>query len=202
MGEIKSMWEIVSEKVKDISETPAEKAERERKEHILKGSKLAAKFLKDDDFDLMVGIEEYKGDARKYVTEGAQFTLLANIVLPRNEVIKEENKRPMEGIWILKKDKDMVRDIFYRIEELFTEYRQAAKRTHDRLKHDFEVKTEEVGRALEKELGLNVEVDVEHQPEFDRRWREVLNAINSRYIEGLNMLKEKLSRLKFFYYMK
>ena len=202
MGEIKSMWEIVSEKVKDISETPEEKDERERKEHILEGNKLAAKFLKDDNFDLMAGIEEYKGDARKYVTEGAQSTLLANIVLPRNEVIKEENKRPMEGVWILKKDKDRVRDIFYRIEELFTEYGQAAKRTYVRLKHDFEVKTEGVERALEKELGLNVKVDVEHQPEFDKRWREVLNAINSRYIEGLTMIKEKLSSLKFFYYMK
>ncbi len=148
MGEIKSAWEKAMERVEKLGK-PSEE-ELRALEYIPLGNVLAARHLKEPNFDLESELTHYKGSGiRKYIVQGCQEILIRNITLPRNDQTKETTKKAMAGIKLIKQNQNQLQSIFERIENLFNYYEQARQQTFLELRQNFEAKLQEMTKAVQ-----------------------------------------------------
>jgi hypothetical protein len=183
---IKTALEIAMERAQRIKISP-EGLEKQR--YIEEGKKLASKYLKSNDFDLESILNTYKGKAKNWVKEGAQFIFRMKLTLPRTKQIKMENERAMKGMVILQEDKKKAKNLSHKIEMLFNSYERERKLLYERVKAEFEAGIEEAKEALE---GLGLRVEVENQPQFQKKWSQILGELELKY-QG--MLKGYLEAL-------
>ena len=193
MGDIKSAYEIAMEKVDKMGEASEE--EKLKWKYIPEGEKIAAKFLTEET-DIAEGIKKYDSKAVSLVTEGAVNTLIRNIVLPKTDIDKKNNKRAMDGIKVLKKDKVKVENIFSQMRRIFNHYseqgEQQRRQAYQQIKRAFE---EKVQQAIQQQMGTTasgIKIDVEQQPQFQEEWRKVQAQLDSQYIKLLEEFKQEL----------
>jgi len=195
MDEIKSAREIAMEKVAELGEVTEE--ERLRWKYVPEGEKLAVRYLKQN-INLATELGNYDEKVVGYVKEGASEILIRNINLPQNDSIRKNNKKAMEGLKTLKKDKIGVENIFSRIRNIFNHYteqgEQQRRQAYEQLKAEFGAK---VQQAMQQQLGttLGLKIDIESQPQFQEEWRKLLARLDSQYINLLNEYKQELSAI-------
>jgi hypothetical protein len=195
MGDIKSAREIAKEKVEKLGEATDE--ERLRWKYVPEGEKLAARYLKQN-LNLVAELGNYEEKVARYIKEGASEILIRNINLPKNGLARKNNKRAMEGLKTLKKDKVGVENIYSKMRSIFNHYieqgEQQRKQAYEQLKVEFEVKFRQ---AVQQQLGtaMGIKIDVERQPQFQEEWRKLLTQLDSQYLMLLNEYKEKLSAI-------
>jgi hypothetical protein len=195
MGEIKSAAEIAREKLEKLGELTEE--ERLKWKFIPEGEKLAALYIKED-CNLVTEINKYEEKAREYVIEGASDILIRNINLPKNDVVRRINKKAMEGLKVVKKDKVAVENVFSRIRHVLDHYvqqgEQQKKQAYNSLKAEFEDKLQQ---AIRQQIGVNarMKIDVERQPQFQEEWRKVQAQLDSQYLKLLDEYKQELSAI-------
>ena len=195
MSDIKSAREIAMEKVAELGEVTEE--ERLRWKYVPEGEKLAARYLKQN-LNLATELGKYDKKVVSYIKEGAGEILIRNINLPQNDSIRKNNKKAMEGLKALKKDKIGVENIFSRIRNIFTHYaeqgEQQRKQAYEQLKAEFSAK---VQQAMQQQLGTTagLNIDIESQPQFQEEWRKLLVQLDSQYINLLNEYKQELSAI-------
>ncbi len=193
--DIKSAREIAMEKVAQLGDATPE--ERLRWKYQPEGETLAAKYLKDDD-NLVAGISRYEDKVKPYVKAGAAEVLIRTIALPKNDFIKNTNRKAMEGIRLLKNDKAQVENIFSRIRQLFTHYSDQGEKQKRQalqsLKIDFEAR---IRPEIEKQMGTlgGANIDVEKLPQFQQEWRKVLGQLDSQYLVLLKDYRDALTAL-------
>lgn len=195
MGDIKSAYEIAMEKIKEIEDASPE--ERLKWKFFPVGEQLAGKYVKED-VNLLLELNKYKDNERKYVAKGIVEVLARNIDLPRNDAIKKTNRKAMDGIKLLKKDKSGVENIYSKLRYIFNHFteqgEQQKKQAYEQLKVQFAAKLQQ---AVQKQMGpnarLNVNnINIERQPQFQEEWRRVLIQIDSQYIGHLNEYRREL----------
>jgi hypothetical protein len=192
MGDIKSARELAMEKINKLGEPTEE--ERLRWKYVPQGEELAGKYLKED-VNLQTLVSQHPEDVRKYVIEGAAQILIRNIDLPKNDVIKKNNRKAMDGLKTLKKDKVGVENVYSRIRNIFNHYEQEGeqqrKQAYESLKDEFEGKMQQ---AMQQQLGtfIPAKVDVERHPQFNQEWRKMLIQMDSQYMTLLNEYKQEL----------
>lgn len=198
MGDIKSAFEIAMEKASKIEDATPE--ERVRWKFTPKGEQLAAKYLKED-VNILSELNTYKGDDRKYVAEGAVEVLARSIDLPRNDAIKKTNRKAMDGIKLLKKDKSGVENIYSKFRYVFNHYteqgEQQRRQAFEQLKVQFAAKLQQ---AMQQQMGANVRlnsnVNIERHPQFQEEWRRVLIQLEQQYIDHLNEYRRELIEIQ------
>jgi hypothetical protein len=197
MADIKSAYEIAMEKVEKIPRATDE--ELLKWKYIPEGEKLAAKYLKQD-ADLVAELGHYEPKLADFVTTGIVTTLVRNISLPRTDLIKKTNKRAMDGIKVIKKDKVATENTFSQIRRLFSHYseqgEQQRRQAYQQMKASFETKLQQ---ALQQQMGSSVagiKIDVEKQPQFQEEWRKLLNQLDSQYLKLLEEYKHELTGVK------
>jgi hypothetical protein len=137
----------------------------------------------------------YDEKVLRYIKEGASEILIRNINLPKNDLARRTNKKPMDGLKTLKSDKISVENIFSKMRNIFKHYaeqgEQQRKQAYDRLKVEFEAK---VKQAMQQQLGpvIGVKIDVERQPQFQEEWRQLQIHLDSQYIKLLDEYKQEL----------
>jgi hypothetical protein len=192
MGDIKSAREIAMEKVEKLGEITTE--ERLKWKYFPEGEKLAARYLKQN-LNLITELGKYDEKVVSYIKKGASEILIRNINLPRNDLARKNNKKAMEGLKTLKKDKIGVENIYSRMRNIFNHYieqgEQQRKQAYEQLKVEFAAK---VQQAIQQQLGtvVGLKIDVERQPQFQEEWRKVLVQLDSQYISLLNEYKQEL----------
>jgi putative protein kinase ArgK-like GTPase of G3E family len=192
---IKSAREIAMEKVAELGEVTEE--ERLRWKYVPEGEKLAARYMKQN-INLATELGNYNEKVVGYVKEGASEILIRNINLPQNDSIRKNNKKAMEGLKTLKKDKIGVENIFSRIRNIFSHYNeqgeQQRRQAYEQLKAEF---TAKVQQAMQQQLGTTagLKIDIERQPQFQEEWRKLLARFDSQYINLLNEYKQELSAI-------
>jgi hypothetical protein len=195
MSDIKSAREIAMEKVEELGEVTEE--ERLRWKYVPEGEKLAARYLKQN-LNLATDLGKYDEKVAIYIKEGASEILIRNINLPQNDSIRKNNKKAMDGLKVLKKDKIGVENIFSKMRNIFTHYveqgEQQRKQAYEQLKAEFSAK---VQQAMQQQLGTTVglNIDIERQPQFQEEWRKLLARLDSQYINLLNEYKQELSAI-------
>ena len=203
MEEIKSALEIALEKAKGIS-VPEKEIEKDTA--LEQGKKLAAEYLKNPKFNLSAKLtdlsgQEIKDKNRNYILEGAISVFLKNIVLPENKEKKKENLRAMEGLFILKKEKDKLRDFFAETDQFFDDYLEQRKQLYEHLRKKYEqaLRQNEQIKILEeqfKQQGLKLRIAVEQNPQFQQEWRALLSQLDHDYNTQLDSVKQQLELMK------
>jgi heme oxygenase len=192
MADIKSAAEIAREKVEKL-EGPTDE-ERLRWKYVPEGEKLAANYLKQN-INLVAELGNYDKKVLAYVKEGASEILVRNINLPRNDLAKKTNKKAMEGLKTIKKDKVAVENIFSSIRNIFKHYadqgEQQRKQAYASLKADFEVR---VRQAMQQQLSplMGMKIDVEREPQFQEEWRRLQIQLDGQYLKLLDEYKQEL----------
>lgn len=186
MGDIKSAFEIAMEKVNKMSEPTEE--ERLQWKYNPEGEKLAGRYLKEK-VNLLAELNNYDKNAKKYIIRGASGVLARNISLPKNDFTRQNNKKVMDGLKLLKTDKAAVENIFSKLRYIFTHY---AEQGEEQKKRAYAALKEELGekmrQALQQQLGTTsgAKIDVEKQPQFQQEWRKIQTQIDNQYISHLN----------------
>ena len=101
--EIKSAREIAMEKIAALDAVTAD--DKLKWKYVPEGEQLALKYFKDGQ-DIATALSSYAQDAQPYVRSGAEEVLLSNIQLPVNESVQNRNKKAMDGVLSVKKDKN------------------------------------------------------------------------------------------------
>ena len=192
MSDIKSAHEIAMEKVEKIGKATDE--ERLKWKYVPEGEKLAARYLKQD-CNLEIELGKYDGKVTSYIIEGAANILIRNIGLPESDLAKKNNRRVMDGLKTLKRDKVAVENVYSKIRRIFDHYmeqgEQQRKQAYEALKTDFEA---QVQQAVQQQLGslMRMKVDVEKQPQFHEEWRKVQAQLDSQYLKLLDEYKHEI----------
>ena len=196
MSDIKSARELAMAKV-NAMEQPSEE-ERLSWKYVPEGEKIAARYLKQE-AELVNEINKFEAVVVKYVTRGAADVLTRNISLPKNDIVRKNNKLAMDGIKAVKEDKVAVENILSRIRRVFAHYleqgEQQRKQAYASLKANFEAK---IRQALQQQYGSvpNVKIDVESQPQFQEEWRKMQAQLDSQYLKLLEEYRQELTALK------
>ncbi|MGQ9511986.1 DUF6657 family protein [Thermodesulfitimonas sp.] len=189
MDKIKSAYEKALERVRAMN---LDQVDLSGMEFEPKGSQAAARFLREKNFDLLGELNRYPENVRGYVKKGMEETLLQNIQLPADENTRETNRRAMEGLLALKKNKGALKQIFSELEYLFNYYARASEHAYASLKEDFAARLDQAQEVLQRQLGVKVRVDVERHPAFLEEWLRVQGELNGQYETILAEQKEKI----------
>jgi hypothetical protein len=195
MADVKSAYEIAMEKIKDIE--PATLEERLKWKFVPKGEELAGKYMKDD-VNLMTELGKYNEQEKKYVLQGVSAILIRNIDLPKNDAAKKNNRKAMDGIKLIKKDKTAVENVFSKIRYIFNHYLEQGeaqkKEAYERVKEQFAAKLQQ---AVQQQMGTNAQMDinVEQHPQFQEEWRKALLHLDAQYVQHLTDYKHALQAI-------
>jgi hypothetical protein len=194
MGDIKSAFEIAMEKISKIEDATPE--ERVKWKFVPQGEQLGAKYIKED-INLLSELNKFKDNERKYLTQGVVEVLARSIDLPRNDAAKKINRKAMDGIKLVKKDKSGVENIYSKFRYVFNHYteqgEQQRRQAYEQVKVQFAAKLQQ---AMQQQYGnnarVNPNVNLETQPQFQEEWRHVLKQLEQQYINHLNEYRKDL----------
>ena len=185
-GKIKTALEKALERAATFREIPLD--EIERMEQMPRGRAIAAAYINNAGYDIKGALDDVSSESRTYVIEGCQEVLLLNLALSADESADDLNRRAMEGIIAIKKDKKQASDILAEMDQLLNYYRQSLEQTRDRFKQDFENRSQmNRGRPTR---GRDQEI-----MEFREEWSNVLRQLNERFETGLAELKERVKAI-------
>jgi len=193
LDKIKSAYEIAMERVKKIKDIPQD--EIDKMEYIPKGKSIGALFLRDKNLDLLSEINKYPEKYREYIIEGIQESLLQNIHLPFDKSISEFNERVKEGLFLIKKNKSALKEVFKQLDHFFRYYEQTISQAYLQFKESFSSQLKESVKALEKRLGTRVKIDPEKQPGFYEEWLRFASQVNSQYETILQEQKNYIKQI-------
>ena len=195
MADIKSAYEIAMEKINKIESATPE--ERLKWKYVPKGEELAGKYLKDD-INLTAELAKYGEQERKYVVQGISSILIRNIDLPKNDAVKKNNKKAMDGLSAIKKDKKGLENAFSKIRYIFNHYSEQGeaqkKAAYEQVKEEFMMKVQQALAQQGSNARINA-VDIERQPQFQEEWRKMLMRLDSQYLQHLNEYKHELQAI-------
>ncbi len=192
MGDMKSALEIAMEKIEKLGKATDE--ERLKWKYVPEGEKLAVRYLKQG-CNLVVEMNRYEENIRRYIIEGAADILARNINLPKDDSVRKNNRKAMDGLKNLKTDKVSVENVFSKIRYIFNHYieqgEQQRKQAYERLKTEVEAGVQE---KLQQQLVSFVanSIDVERQPQFQEEWRKIQTQLDSQYQKHLDEYKQEL----------
>lgn len=194
MGDIKSAFERAMERVEKIGEASEE--ELMEWKYIPEGQNLATKYLQEEG-NLSADLDSYEDKVKPFVFKGVEEVLLSNINLPVNEFARKNNKRAMEGIKVLKKDKTGVENVYSKMRRIFEHFEQEGeqqrRQAYENLKQDFMMKIQQAMR--QQGVPPGAKIDVERQPQFQEEWRRVSAQLDSQYHKLLGEYKQEIVNL-------
>jgi hypothetical protein len=195
MGDMKSALELAMEKIEKLDKATDE--ERLKWKYIPEGEKLAVRYLKHG-CNLVVEISQYEENVRRYIIEGAADILTRNINLPKDDSVRKNNRKTMDGLKNLKSDKVGVENVFSKMRYIFNHYidqgEQQRKQAYERLKTEVKAGVQEkFKQQLVSFVGASI--DVERQPQFQEEWRKIRIQMDSQYLKHLDEYKQELSTI-------
>ena len=192
MADIKSAYEIAMEKINNIESATAE--EKMQWKFIPKGETLAAKYMKDD-INLPTELAKFTDAEKKYVMQGISAILARNIDLPKNDAVKKNNKKAMDGLTTVKKDKKGLENVFSKIRYIFNHYAEQGeaqkKAAYEQVKEEFAMKLQQALAQQGSAARVN-NIDIERQPQFQEEWRKMLMRLDAQYLQHLNEYRHEL----------
>lgn len=190
MEKIKTALEIALERAAAMKVDPEKLLEAE---HLPQGKILGARFLSNKELNLKEELLKFKPEARPYILQGLEDTFLNNLRLPRDGDSLETNRRCMEGLLQIKKNKNLLKQAFNEIEMLLQYYTRALEQAYVNLKEDFAVRLAQGKRVLSRQLGGRGNVEVEYLPEFKEEWLRFREQLAAQY-EAILEEKKKYIR--------
>ena len=193
--DMKSAYDRAMERIKDLEEPSKEEVLTWK--YVPEGQKLAVRFLKEE-FNLASEMGKFKDEERRYVAKGAEDVLLRNIVLPVHDIAKKNNKKAMDAIKAIKKDKTAVENAFTKMRRVFDHYagegEQQRKQAYEMLKQDFQAKLQQAMR--QQGIPPGTKINIESQPQFQEEWHLTLSQMDAQYNQLLDEYKQEIANLR------
>jgi hypothetical protein len=192
MGEIKSALEIALERTKSVV---VNKESVEANKFQKEGKSLVSKFLDDTTVNLGEGLKKYDKKQVQWVKEGIFQVLLANLVLPQEQLALKKARRVGEAFFLVIRDKRLLKSIFTQLESFYEEYIGEKERLRESLVQQYTPRLRQKEEELSKKMGGPVNIDVNSDPEFVSLLRKALSQLDDRYQAVLNQVKDQLSSI-------
>jgi len=192
MGVIRSAFEIAMDNAKGI-EGNKELYEQNRLRD--QGKRLVAKVLDEASFDLKEALKPYDKQQLAWVREGLVQSLLANLVLPLDELSFVANKKLATALSSIASDSRKVLTIFGQLENFFKEYISERKRMIDAIEKQYAPKLRKKEEDLSRQMGRPVKVNPAADPEFQALVRQYLSQLDLKYSEVLEGAKQEIRSL-------
>ena len=193
--EMKSAYDRAMERIRSLEEPSKEEVLTWK--YVPEGQKLAVRFLKEE-FNLATELSKFKDEERRYVAKGAEEVLLRNIVLPIHDIAKKNNKRAMDAVKAIKKDKTAVENVFTKMRRVFDHYtgegEQQRKQAYEMLKQDFQAKLQQAMR--QQGIPPGTKINIEGQPQFQEEWHLTLSQMDAQYNQLLDEYKAEIVNLR------
>jgi len=189
MGVIKSAYQIAMENSKDI-EANKELVETNRLRD--EGKKLVSRLLDEASFDLKGAFKAYDKQQLAWVREGLIQSLLANLVLPIDELSLKSNKRIGDAFSASVTDAKKVGMIFSQLDSFFKEYLAERKRLVEAVDRQYAQVRKKKEEELSRQLGRPVKINPAADPEYQAMIRQYLAQLDVKYNEVLDGAKEEL----------
>jgi putative protein kinase ArgK-like GTPase of G3E family len=129
---------------------------------------------------------------------GISAILARNIDLPKNDAVKKNNKKAMDGLGMVKKDKKGLDNVFSKIKYVFNHYTEQGeaqkKAAYEQVKEEFAMKLQQA-LAQQGSAAKISNIDIERQPQFQEEWRKMLIRLDAQYLQHLNDYKHELQAL-------
>jgi hypothetical protein len=195
MGEMKSAFERAMERAESLGAASEEDVKKWK--YLPEGEKLAARYMRGEG-DLLSELDGYDEEARRIVVEGAQEVMVRNLDLPRNEQAKKTNKKVMEAIKELKRDKVALENVYTKIRRIFGHYEQEGEqqRRQAREATKQEVEARLVQAMQQMGQAPPARMNVETQPQFQQEWRRVLAQLDSQYLNLLDEARQEIRGIR------
>jgi hypothetical protein len=192
MGVIRSAFEIAMDNAKGIEgNKELVEANRLRDE----GKRMVSKILDIEPFDVKEALKPYDKRQLAWVREGLVQSLLANLVLPLDELSLKSNKKLGEAMAAMSSDSRKVLTIFSQLENFFREYVGERKRVVDAVEKQYAPKLRKKEEELSRQMGRPVKVNPAADPEFQALVRQYLSQLDLKYNEVLDGAKEEIRTL-------
>lgn len=193
--DMKSAYDRAMERIKSLEEPSKEEVLTWK--YVPEGQKLAVRFLKED-FNLASEMGKFKDEERRYVVKGAEDVLLRNILLPIHDTAKKNNKKAMDAIKAIKKDKTAVENAFTKMRRVFDHYanegEQQRKQAYEMLKQDFQAKLQQAMR--QQGIPPGTKINIESQPQFQEEWHLTMSQMDAQYNQLLDEYKQEIANLR------
>jgi hypothetical protein len=192
MGVIRSAFEIAMDNAKGIE---GNKELYEQNKLRDEGKRLVAKVLDEASFDLKEALKPYDKQRLAWVREGLVQSLLANLVLPLDELSFVANKKLGAALSSIASDSRKVLTIFGQLENFFKEYISERKRMIDAIEKQYAPKLRKKEEDLSRQMGRPVKVNPAADPEFQALVRQYLSQLDLKYSEVLDGAKQEIRSL-------
>lgn len=194
MGEIKSALDMAMERTKDIEAEKSliinEKAEEDGKRSVFKFIENSTLSLED----LKKKLKGYKGEQKEIFREGMVKTLLANLVIPDKEKSGIDKTERIRDALILCSDEtaSFVKEVFRDLKDFFSQYIKNKEAVKENIKERIAPQIMEKQQAVSKKLGMNIEISVEDDPDFEEALSKTTVQLQQKYNSILNQIKTEL----------
>ena len=194
MTEIKSALEIALERTKDIKGDKETLMANDRRNV---GKRLASKYLNPvgEKSDPNEAFKSHSGEEARWVKEGFFQTLIANLSLPADDSYEEGLRNFEKGFLFVIKEKKQLNYLFQQLEQFFRQYLQTRDQVQDQLKQQYEPKLREKEKLLAKQMGGQIHLTPEADPEFIDILSKNLSRLEAQYYQALGQIKDELGRL-------
>ena len=192
MGEIKSALEIALERTKSVEgNREAVEADRYQKE----GKVIVSKLLSESDFNLKDSLKGYDKKHLRWVREGMNQVLLANLVLPQDQLGLGKLKNVGEAFYSVINSKQHLSKMFSQLESFFDEYLQEKERLKEALQKQYMPRLRQKEEEMSKKLGQPVHIDINSDPEYHSLLRRGMAQLEERYGSVLSRVKKDIAAM-------
>ena len=192
MSEIKSALEIALERTRDVEgDREAVEADKFRKE----GKMLISKFLDDPAVDIKASLASVDAKKQKWMNEGMVQVLLANLVLPQDQLGLKKIRQVGEAFSAFIKNKKMLSKMLSQLETFFEEYIEEKERYREAVEKQYGPRLRQKEEELSQKMGQPIHIDINSDPEFTAVLRKTLAALEDKYGSVLGQVKSDLQAM-------
>jgi hypothetical protein len=149
----------------------------------------------DKEVKLRDELKKFEKKKGEWVRDGMLQALLANLVLPTDELGMQRIRRIAEGLSDLGNRSRQLGQLFGQLEDFLKEYIEERKRVRDLVEDRYSQKLKQKEQELSRQLGSPVKIDPSQDPEFVGLLRQNMANLEARYSEVLSRVKEQIAAL-------
>lgn len=194
MAEIKSTLEMVLARAEKLAASASPQNSDEEQERI--GMRLAAEYLKDGVLNLTQALEEQPAASQMTVRTGMAKTLLRNIVLPRDEQLREAGKFAINGLLSISGNSREIGAICNELKQLLDQYNQHKEQVTKQLEEAIQAQLQQRRQPMDDGMDDLAGADTKMNPALHPQYREelgrMLSNLNSQYNGAMDQRKEMI----------
>lgn len=188
MTEIKSTMEMVLARAEKMAAAAPQQEDRD--DTIKTGMRLAAEFMDGKNDELTVELQRQPAEKQSAIREGIVQILLRNIVLPRDEKLRESSERALRALPTLGGDNNVVM-LLDELAQIIGQYNQHKEQAGKQLSDAIKAQLQQ--QAMAQGIEPDQPIDPTRHPKYQEELTRMMADLNSQYNEAIDQRKERIA---------